>query len=92
LPRTPEHKGTVENSVGYVKHNALAARVFDGLAAQNLFLSQWEASVADCRSRFFLSVSLSAWRFKRSHPVRLTCRGVRDKFWHYERIKKTPLR
>ena len=40
LPRTLEHKGTVENSVGYVKHNALAARVFDCLAAQNLFLSQ----------------------------------------------------
>ena len=49
LPRTPQHKGKVENSVGYVKHNALAARVFDSLAAQNVFLSQWEGGVADRR-------------------------------------------
>ncbi|SRR6266496_1522065 len=49
LPRTPEHKGKVENSVGYVKENALAARTFDCLAAQNQFLSQWEKTVADLR-------------------------------------------
>lgn len=49
LPRTPEHKGKVENSVGYVKKNALKARRFDSLAAQNQFLREWERGVADSR-------------------------------------------
>jgi transposase len=49
LPRTPEHKGKVENSVAYVKENALAGRVFATLAEQNLFLRDWEAGVADRR-------------------------------------------
>lgn len=49
LPRTPEHKGKVENSVGYVKSNALKARSFESLAAQNEFLRHWERSVADVR-------------------------------------------
>jgi transposase len=49
LPRTPEHKGKVESSVGYVKENALKGRVFDSLAAQNAFLAQWERTVADQR-------------------------------------------
>jgi transposase len=49
LPRTPEHKGKVENSVGYVKGNALAGRVFDALAAQNQHLAHWEKTVADVR-------------------------------------------
>ena len=49
LPRTPEHKGKVESSVGYVKSNALKARVFESLAAENEFLRQWERSVADAR-------------------------------------------
>ena len=49
LPRTPEHKGKVENSVGYVKKNALKARRFDSLAAQNRFLQEWERGVADIR-------------------------------------------
>jgi len=47
--RTPEHKGKVENSVGYVKGNALAGRSFASLAEQNAFLAQWEATVADLR-------------------------------------------
>lgn len=49
LPKTPEHKGKVENSVGYVKNNALAGRSFDSLAAQNRFLAHWESTVADLR-------------------------------------------
>lgn len=49
LPRTPEHKGKVENSVGYVKKNALKARSFASLVAQNQFLREWERSVADAR-------------------------------------------
>jgi transposase len=49
LPRTPEHKGKVENSVRYVKTNALADRAFEGLAAQNQFLAHWESTVADVR-------------------------------------------
>jgi transposase len=49
LPGTPQHKGKVENSVGYVKENALKARVFDSLAAQNQYLAYWESNVADRR-------------------------------------------
>jgi transposase len=48
-PRTPQHKGKVESSVGYVKGNALAARSFTSLAAQNAHLAQWESTVADQR-------------------------------------------
>jgi transposase len=49
LPRTPEHKGKVENSVGYVKSNALAGRTFVGLSSENEFLARWEKTVADVR-------------------------------------------
>ena len=49
LPKTPEHKGKVENSVGYIKRNALANRTFESLKAQNDFLRQWESSIADVR-------------------------------------------
>jgi transposase len=49
LPRTPEHKGKVENSVAYVKGNALAGRIFESLAAANQCLAHWEKTVADVR-------------------------------------------
>ncbi|MHC4229797.1 MAG: IS21 family transposase [Planctomycetota bacterium] len=49
LPETPEHKGKVENSVKYVKTNALAGRKFESLAALNQFLARWEKTVADLR-------------------------------------------
>lgn len=48
-PYTPEHKGKVEKSVGYVKDNALKARIFDSLAGENLYLLKWEERVADQR-------------------------------------------
>ena len=49
LPRVPEHKGKVENSVKYVKNNALAGRAFAALAEVNQFLLHWEKTVADGR-------------------------------------------
>jgi transposase len=49
LPRTPEHKGKVENSVKYVKTNALRGRTFSSLSAHNEFLRHWEKTVADMR-------------------------------------------
>ena len=49
LPRTPEHKDKVENSVAYVKGNALAGRTFQSLPLQNQFLADWEMNVADRR-------------------------------------------
>jgi transposase len=48
-PRTPEHKGKVENSVGYVKQSALKGREFAGLAELNAHLREWEVRVADKR-------------------------------------------
>lgn len=48
-PRTPRHKGKVERGVGYVKNSAIKDREFDSVAAQNEFLKNWEATVADTR-------------------------------------------
>lgn len=48
-PRTPEHKGKVENNIAYVRGNALAGRSFASLADLNQTLFQWEANVADRR-------------------------------------------
>ena len=48
-PAKPHHKGKVEAAVKYVQNNALKGRRFPSLRAQNLFLSDWERSVADTR-------------------------------------------
>ena len=48
-PRTPEHKGKIENGIGYLKGNALRGRTFASLAAQNQYLAEWERTVADVR-------------------------------------------
>ena len=49
LPRVPEHKGKVENSVKYVKANGLAGRQFGSVTEVNTHLAQWEKTVADLR-------------------------------------------
>ena len=48
-PRTPRHKGKVENSIQYLHGNALKGRVFASLTAHNDHLRQWEQQVADHR-------------------------------------------
>ncbi len=48
-PYTPRHKGKVERGVAYVQDNGLKGRTFDSLAAQNRFLTEWEAAIADTR-------------------------------------------
>lgn len=48
-PAMPRHKGKIEAGVKYVQNNALAGRHFSSLAEQNLFLAQWERTVADTR-------------------------------------------
>lgn len=48
-PYTPRHKGKVERGVDYVQDNGLKGRTFDSLAAQNHFLTEWEAATADTR-------------------------------------------
>lgn len=48
-PRTPQHKGKVENNIAYVRGNALAGRTFSSLNDLNRALAQWEANVADRR-------------------------------------------
>ncbi len=48
-PRTPRHKGKIERGVGYVKSNAIKSREFESLAEQNVFLAEWERTVADTR-------------------------------------------
>jgi transposase len=48
-PYMPRHKGKVERGVAYVQDNALKARSFDSLEAQNTHLAEWERTVADTR-------------------------------------------
>lgn len=48
-PARPEHKGRVENGIGYAQDNALKGHTFPSLTAQNLHLSDWERNVADTR-------------------------------------------
>lgn len=48
-PARPEHKGKIEAGVKYAQNNALKGRTFASVAEQNLFLSEWERSVADTR-------------------------------------------
>ena len=48
-PAMPRHKGKIEAGVKYGQNNALKGRVFTSLAEQNLFLSEWERTVADTR-------------------------------------------
>jgi transposase len=48
-PAMPRHKGKIEAGVKFAQNNALKGRSFESLAAQNLFLSEWESGVADTR-------------------------------------------
>ncbi|MCZ2075705.1 MAG: IS21 family transposase [Bryobacterales bacterium] len=48
-PYMPRHKGKVESGVKYVQSNALKARQFSSLQAENEYLARWEATVADTR-------------------------------------------
>jgi transposase len=48
-PYMPRHKGKVESGVKYVKNNALKAKTFTSLEAQNRCLADWERTVADTR-------------------------------------------
>jgi transposase len=48
-PAMPRHKGKVEAGVKYAQNNAVAGRTFTSLAEQNLFLADWERTVADTR-------------------------------------------
>jgi len=69
-PRTPEHKGKVENGIAYVKDNALRGRSFPSLAAQNQHLDQWERSVADRRIHGTTRQQVAA-RFATEQPALL---------------------
>ena len=48
-PAMPRHKGKVEAGVKYAQNNAVKGRSFASLAAQNIFLTEWEKHVADTR-------------------------------------------
>jgi transposase len=48
-PYRPTYKGKVERGVGYVQDNALKGRSFARLEEQNVFLLEWEHTVADTR-------------------------------------------
>jgi len=48
-PRTPRHKGKIENGIGYVKGNGLKGHTFESLEDENSHLLDWEETVADTR-------------------------------------------
>jgi len=48
-PYMPRHKGKIERQVAYVQSNALKGRSFPSLTAENAYLLDWEANVADTR-------------------------------------------
>jgi transposase len=48
-PAMPRHKGKIEAGVKYAQANALKGRTFGSLAEQNVFLAEWERTVADTR-------------------------------------------
>jgi transposase len=48
-PAMPRHKGKIEAGVKYAQNNAVAGRKFTSLGEQNLFLAEWERTVADTR-------------------------------------------
>jgi len=67
-PARPEHKGKVEAGVDYVQENALKGRTFPSLAAQNLFLTEWERTVADTRIHGTVRQQVAA-RFELERPA-----------------------
>ena len=48
-PRTPQHKGKVENGVHYVKRNFIAGRTFADIDAANARLKIWVKEIAGAR-------------------------------------------
>ena len=66
-PYTPEHKGKIENGIGYVKDNALKGRIFNSLAEENQYLLQWEERVADQRIHGTTRQQVAA-RFEQEKP------------------------
>jgi transposase len=48
-PRTPQHKGKVENGVHYVKRNFIAGRTFGDIDAANARLKVWVKEIAGAR-------------------------------------------
>jgi transposase len=48
-PRKPEHKGKIENGMGYVQRNALAGKRFISIGEINAHLLHWEKQIADQR-------------------------------------------
>lgn len=49
-PFRPRTKGKTENGVGYVKHNAVAGRIFHSWAELEAHLERWTREVADIRT------------------------------------------
>ncbi len=67
-PARPEHKGKIEAGVKYAQNNALKGRTFGALAEQNLFLADWERSVADTRIHGTVRQQVSAM-FQAERPA-----------------------
>src|ERR1039458_6664076 len=60
-PAMPRHKGKIEAGVKYSQNNAIKGRLFASLAGQNLFLSDWERTVADTRIQAVLPQAVRHW-------------------------------
>ncbi|UCE54085.1 MAG: IS21 family transposase [Desulfobacterales bacterium] len=47
--QTPQHKGKVENNIGYVQDNGLTGKKFNSLEEQNQYLRNWDKTWASTR-------------------------------------------
>ena len=79
-PRRARTKGKIERGVGYVKHNALAGRLFASFEVLQRHLARWMVEVADERIHGTTKEKPSV-RFERDE--RQTLRPCRHALWPY---------
>ena len=79
-PRRARTKGKIERGIGYVKHNALAGRLFASFEVLQRHLARWMVEVADERIHGTTKEKPSV-RFERDE--RQTLRPCRHALWPY---------
>jgi transposase len=70
-PGMPRHKGKCEAGVDYAQENAVKGRRFGSLGAQNIFLAEWEKTVADTRIHGTIRQQVRAFFLTAEQPALL---------------------
>jgi transposase len=81
-PYTPRHKGKVERGVDYVQENALKGRQFESLDGENIFLRDWELTVADTRVHGTIRQQVGKLFTDTERPALLPLPAERFPFFH----------